>query len=165
MCCCWGGGGGIEMEEQKRACQEEEKHRRPPVRQCRPLVRRHSSVISERTLVGEEAEAELVRGREGGSREASVCFCAVEGEGQAAVQCSAQLLSKLLFLSVYLLPSLSPLGWAFSACLSTTGSGETSAKQSWLLLQPPRGKAVEGSVQMHAEGYLRIKGNVLLLRT
>lgn len=55
---------------------------------------------SERTRVGEEDEAVLMCEWEGGSRQASVCFCAAEGEGQAAAQCSAQLLSKLVFLSV-----------------------------------------------------------------
>lgn len=36
------------------------------------------------------------------------------GEGQAAVQCSTQLLSKLVFLSVSPPVSLSPVGWACS---------------------------------------------------
>lgn len=63
--------------------------------------------------MGDEDETVLMCERQGGSRQASVCFCAVEGEGQAAVQCAAQLLSKLVFLSVRLLPFLSlSLRWA-----------------------------------------------------
>lgn len=99
------------------------------------LLRNKCRSSSERTRVCErEDEAALVCEWEGGSRQASVCFCAAEGEGQAAAQCSAQLLSKLVFLSlsppVSLSCALSPLGWACSVCLSTTGSGE-----------PPRSKA------------------------
>lgn len=87
----------------------------------------------------EEDEAVLMCEWEGGSRQASVCFCAAEpgrGEGQAAVQCSAQLLSKLIFRSV------SP-PFSFSAGLGLLCLPEhcwqlgTSAKQSRLLLWPP----------------------------
>lgn len=82
------------------------------------LLRNKCRLSSERTHVGEEDETVLMCERQGGSRQASVCFCAVEGEGQAAVQCAAQLLSKLVFLSVCLLPfSLSPSAGPGLLCL------------------------------------------------
>ncbi len=79
------------------------------------LLRNKCMSLREGTRVAEGAEAILVCERERGSRQASVCFCAGEGDGQAAAQCSAQLLCELVLLSVCLLPFLLPslsLCWA-----------------------------------------------------
>lgn len=119
--------------------------------------------------MGEEDGAVLMCKREGGSRQASVCFCAAEGEGQTAAQCSAQLLSKLVFLSVCLLPFFFFFLLSLSAGLGLLCLPEhcwqwgnlCEAKQAAALAAAKERQAKTGHT--HAKGHQRMNGNQLPL--